>query len=162
MKNIGKKILAPFKGFLKRFGFIGQREYDIMVKHRVEENGKQEVLTELVPALRIDKKKNHFRVIGNPLLGNQPCYGSLIHAELGAGKWHFQSIIKASKYKVKRFSISKEAIPMFTKVGKEVVAIGGSWERVAGGLVFFYIPKKIKFDVEKALKKYLPPPDSNE
>lgn len=79
----------------------------------------------------------------------RPCLGDVIRADSQSdGTLQFRRVAKKSGLKQKRYLISRQTVESdgFKTLLSKVTALGGYWERVAGGLLILHLPRSVPFE----------------
>ena len=92
-----------------------------------------------------------YMLVENPLFSFRINYGTVVKAlPNDKGELILVRIVKASKYKTRKFLLSSYAKDCdFSKsIGDPIIAAGGTWEVTMGGIAFIHIPKESGFDLD--------------
>lgn len=111
---------------------------------------------------------DRFQLEGSSIFGggNQ---GDIIEAELlSDGTYRFVRVLEPSGNLVRNFLLARSIVESaaFARLCSEVESVGGTWERMMGGVVYFHLPSYSSFDIDAELDTVIssvaeqsPPPE---
>jgi hypothetical protein len=94
---------------------------------------------------------NTYLVLENPVFNCKINYGTVVRAMSDEkGELVMTGIAKLSDYKTRKFLLSTYAkdSDFVKRIGDPIIAAGGKWEVVMGGVVFIHILKASSFDLD--------------
>jgi hypothetical protein len=90
-------------------------------------------------------------------VGGHLRYGDTIEVgpPLGDGALPYRRIIRRSGLKTQCFVLSKKSMesPGMRDFAKQIEALGGHWEGIAGGVLVVHVPRKLDLDIQQELKR---------
>ena len=100
--------------------------------------------------------ENEYKLLENPVLSCKINYGTIVKALPNEkGELILIGILKASDFKTRKFLWSSNVADsdFVKRIGDPLIAVGGSWEVVMGGISFIHIPRYSDFDLEGFFKE---------
>jgi hypothetical protein len=90
------------------------------------------------------KSENIYYCLESPVFIELPIYGCEIEVQEREGKLEFINIVKESAFVLHKYLWSKEFLDSEKgkKIKEKIVEVGGTWEQVAGGFFYIYLPKE--------------------
>lgn len=90
------------------------------------------------------KSENIYYCLESPVFIELPIYGCEIEVRERDGKLEFVRVVKESDFAVYRYLWSKEFLDSDKgkRIKEKIVEVGGTWEQIAGGFFYVYLPKE--------------------